>query len=91
MTCLVQVFVYDTNNGCSVRIGKTDDESVPLEENQCLYFEFVETVQEVDVMIKTIEKLSDQYRKKSEGIKKLQAYKKIRKVREKKLCIAPKQ
>ncbi len=75
MIYIVQVFPYQTNNGCSVRIGKkTRVGKEPLESSQCDVFEFVEYDYEVEEMIQTIENLPNYYNQKKESLEKLHKY-----------------
>lgn len=74
MIFVVQVYPYETNNGCSVRIGKAYDNMEILYKERCIIFEFVETKKEVKEMIKLIRKLPQYYRHKEESIQKLEQY-----------------
>ena len=77
MIYIVQVIPYTTNNGCSVRIGKGIDHTMPLEPKKCGVYEFVETNKEVKEIIKTIKSLPNYYRQRMESIEKLKIYMKM--------------
>jgi len=77
MIYIVQVIPYNSNNGCSVRIGKGFDHTLPLEVENCTFYEFVETNEEVKEIIRIIKKLPDYYRQKIESVEKLEIYMKM--------------
>jgi len=74
MIYIVQVFPYQTNNGCSVRVGKGVDYDTPLKEHQCSFFDFVETDEEVKRAIRAIKRLPCWYRHKRISVQKLEEY-----------------
>lgn len=74
MIFIIQVYPYATNNGCSVRIGKGYDLNELLQPEQCIFFDFVESHEEVKTAISIIRHLPNYYRGKFEGIEKLQEY-----------------
>lgn len=65
---------YKTNNGCSVRIGRGISHSRSLLPKDCYIYEFVETVEEVKVMMKLIRNLPKFYRQKDESLEVLNTY-----------------
>lgn len=74
MIYIVQVYPYQTNNGCSVRIGRGIDINERLIPSQCSYYEFVETHNEVHYAIKVIRKLPHHYRNINDSLDKLYFY-----------------
>ena len=74
MIHIIQVYVYYTNNGCSVRIGRGYDHTEVLQPEQCEIFEFVEFDWEVKKMIKLISALPHRYRGKDDSLNKLKIY-----------------
>ena len=76
MIGIVQVYPYEGNSGCSVRVGKGIDHTILLQPNNCRghYFDFVETEQEVREAINFLKKLPKHFRMRDEGIDKLKQY-----------------
>lgn len=74
MIYIVQVYRYQTNNGCSVRVGRGVDREVRLEPRQCVFFEFVESRPEVLYAIRLIERLPSHYRGRDRGLEVLRDY-----------------
>lgn len=79
MIPIVQVFPYIGDGGCSVRIGRGLSHEEPLDEKNCIYFDFVESVEETKHAIRLIENLSKHYRKKQVCLRLLCEYLKKRK------------
>ena len=71
MIHFVQVIPYDSH-GVSVRVGKGIDSAVRLEPQQCEFFDFVETPEEIKRAIKYIKRLPDHYRHKDTALEDLE-------------------
>ena len=74
MIPIIQVYRYQTNNGCSVRIGWGITHEELLDSGHCIYFDFVESPPEVKAVILLIEKLSKRWRNKEHALQTLHEY-----------------
>jgi hypothetical protein len=81
MICIVQVYVYQIGNGCSVRIGKGYSVDMPLDRRSCVYFDVVNTVSDVNKVVKIIRKLPSFYRNKERSLELLYLY--VKKIKNK--------
>ena len=74
MIPIVQVYRYQTNNGCSVRVGWGVTHDEPLKPQHCVYFEFVESPPEVKAAIRLVRTLPKRFRNRDEALDTLRSY-----------------